>query len=113
MERPVSDDSYVLVVDDNEELCQALSRLLRRHNFATRSAGDGDIALSCILQRPPLAMILDHQMERVDGISLLARMRDLGLTLPVIMLTAYPAIADAVQGDQAGRRRLSLQALRS
>jgi CheY-like chemotaxis protein len=82
MERPTRDDSYILVVDDNEELCQTLSRLLRRHNFATRSVGDGDIALSCILERP-LAMILDHQMERVDGISLLTRMRDLGVRQPL------------------------------
>ncbi len=101
MERPTRDDSYILVVDDNEELCQTLSRLLRRHNFATRSVGDGDIALSCILERP-LAMILDHQMQRVDGISLLARMRDLGMRLPVIMLTAYPAISDAVRAIKLG-----------
>jgi len=102
MERPAPDDPYILVVDDNEELCQALSRLLRRHNFATRSASDGDLALSCILERPPLAMILDHQMERVDGISLLVRLRDLGMSLPVIMLTAYPAISDAVRAIKLG-----------
>jgi DNA-binding NtrC family response regulator len=102
MERTAPDDSYILVVDDNEEMCATLSRLLKRHDFVTQSANDGDIALSRILERPPMAMILDHRMERVDGISLLRRLRDLGVRVPAIMLTAYPAIADAVKAIKLG-----------
>src|SRR5271170_2589963 len=79
MQRPAIEGSYILVVDDSEEMCQTLSRLLKRHNFVTREATDGDIALSCILEHAPAAMILDWRMERVDGIGLLARMRDLGM----------------------------------
>lgn len=96
------EEPYILVVDDNEEMCRTLSRLLERHNFATQEAADGDIALSCMLERPPAAMILDCRMERVDGIVLLARMHDLGVRVPVIMLTAYPAIADAVKAIKLG-----------
>ncbi len=79
-----------------------LARLLSRHNFATRVASDGDIALSTVLQRRPAAMILDYRMERMDGISLLARLHELEVIIPVIMLTAYPAIADAVKAIKLG-----------
>lgn len=102
MQRSVIEGSYILVVDDNEEMCQTLSRLLKRHDFVTQEATDGDNALSCILERAPAAMILDCRMERVDGIGLLARMRELGVRVPVIMLTAYPAIAEAVKAIQLG-----------
>jgi DNA-binding NtrC family response regulator len=102
METPALDDSYILVVDDNEELCDALSRLLQRHNFVTQSASDGDIALSRILERPPIAMIVDHRMDRLDGITLLHRLRDLGMQVPAIMLTGHPAIADAVRAIKLG-----------
>ncbi|HEV3112487.1 MAG TPA: sigma-54 dependent transcriptional regulator [Candidatus Binataceae bacterium] len=102
MQTPATQESYVLIVDDNEEMCQTLARLLKRHDFVTRAASDGDLALSCILQHPPAAMILDYQMERVDGICLLARLRELEVTVPVIMLTAYPAISDAVKAIKLG-----------
>jgi DNA-binding NtrC family response regulator len=102
METSAMQESYVLVVDDNEEMCETLTRLLRRHDFAVHAATDGDLALSCILQRRPAAMILDHRMERVDGICLLARLSELGLKVPAIMLTAYPAISDAVKAIKLG-----------
>jgi DNA-binding NtrC family response regulator len=102
MEEFTPEDSYVLIVDDNEEMCETLARLLRRHDFVTHTASDGDVALSCILQRPPAAMILDYRMDRVDGICLLARLRELGIRVPVIMLTAYPAVADAVKAIKLG-----------
>ncbi len=102
MQASTTEESYVLVVDDNEEMCETLSRLLRRHNFVTQEANDGDIALRCILERPPAAMILDSRMERVGGIGLLGRLRDLGMRVPVIMLTAYPVIADAVAAIKLG-----------
>jgi len=102
MQASTTEESYVLVVDDNEEMCETLSRLLRRHNFVTQEANDGDIALKCILERPPAAMILDSRMERVDGIGLLGRLRELGMRVPVIMLTAYPVIADAVTAIKLG-----------
>ena len=102
MQASTTEESYVLVVDDNEEMCETLSRLLRRHNFVTQEANDGDIALRRILERPPAAMILDSRMGRVDGIGLLGRLRELGMRVPVIMLTAYPMIADAVTAIKLG-----------
>jgi DNA-binding NtrC family response regulator len=102
MPTPATQESYVLVVDDNQEMCQTLTRLLGRHNFVTEAASDGDVALSVILQRPPAAMILDYRMERVDGISLLGSLRELDVGVPVIMLTAYPAISDAVKAIKLG-----------
>jgi DNA-binding NtrC family response regulator len=102
MQTLATQEPYVLIVDDNEEMCQTLTRLLSRHNFATQVASDGDIALSYILQRPPAAMILDYRMERVDGICLLQRLRELELRVPVIMLTAHPAISDAVMAIKLG-----------
>lgn len=102
MQTPALRESYVLVVDDNEEMCQTLTRLLSRHNFVTEVAGDGDVALSVILQHPPAAIILDYRMERVDGIALLRRLRELQVSVPVVMLTAYPAISDAVKAIKLG-----------
>ncbi|HEY2104753.1 MAG TPA: sigma-54 dependent transcriptional regulator [Candidatus Binataceae bacterium] len=102
MQTAAPQEPYVLIVDDNEELCQTLTCLLRRHNFVTHAASDGDLALSCILQHRPAAMILDYRMERVDGISLLSRLRELEVPVPVIMLTAYPVSSDAVKAIKLG-----------
>jgi two-component system nitrogen regulation response regulator GlnG len=102
MQISAAQDSYVLVVDDHEEMRHTLLRLLERHHFITQAANDGDAALSCILQRTPAAMILDYRMARMDGICLLARLRELDLNFPVIMLTAFPAVADAVRAIKLG-----------
>ena len=51
--------------------------------LSLQAAGDCDLALSCILQRPPAAMILDYQIYRVDRICLLARLRQLEVTVSV------------------------------
>jgi DNA-binding NtrC family response regulator len=102
METSATQESYVLVVDDNEEMRETLTRLLRRHDFVAHAASDGDLALSRILQRRPAAMILDHRMERVDGICLLARLSELEVSIPVIMLTAYPVLSDAVKAIKLG-----------
>jgi signal transduction histidine kinase/DNA-binding response OmpR family regulator/serine phosphatase RsbU (regulator of sigma subunit) len=93
----------VLVVDDNADMREYLSRLLRPH-FAVSTAADGEQALAAIERTPPDLVVTDVMMPRLDGVGLLQRLRSDPRTarLPVIVLSARSGEAAAIEGLDAG-----------
>jgi len=92
----------LLLVDDDATLAQSLGDELRALAHHVTVAGDGRAALQAVRQDRFDAVILDRMMPLLDGMSVLARMRDDGMTIPVIMLTALSRSADKVAGLEAG-----------
>jgi PAS domain S-box-containing protein len=93
----------VLLVDDNPDMRGYLARLLGREH-EVRTAGDGWQALQCIAERMPDLVITDVMMGRMDGLTLLQRLRanDATATLPVIMLSANAGEEARLQALDAG-----------
>jgi len=93
----------VLLVDDDETLRHTLAEQLELEgDFSTVEAGTGASGLE-IAQRDKLdAILLDVGLPDVDGRQLCAQMRDTGVTVPIIMLTAVDGDADTIEGLESG-----------
>ena len=91
----------VLVVEDDEEIAQALQRSLRMEGYEVRIAGDGVSALDDAHVFLPDLVILDLGLPRLDGIDVAKRLRERDDT-PILMLTARDAVDARVDGLDAG-----------
>ena len=78
-----------MVVDDEEELRQLLTKILRQEGFQVAAARSGREALALVEQEPPDLIILDLVMPEMDGLETLKRLRERGVTAKVVILTAY------------------------
>jgi two-component system response regulator MprA len=92
----------ILVVDDDPSVLRMLARSLTAEGHEVEAAADGGAALAAVERRAPEAVILDVAMPDMDGLSVCRRLRDRGLTAPVVLLTARDTVADRVAGLEAG-----------
>ncbi len=90
--------STVLVVEDDSDLREALCDTLKLAGYEVEAAWDGRSALEIVNQRKDdLGLIVsDIQMKPMDGVSLLKRVKRVCSDLPVLLMTAYGTIEQAV-----------------
>lgn len=82
----------ILVVDDERQIRNAISRPLRKLGYEVRTAADGIEAIENIAEHgAPSLMVLDLAMPRMDGRQVLARVRQNHPHLPVLICTASDA----------------------
>lgn len=91
----------ILVVDDDTEILDLLSRGLKFEGYEVETAADGDKALARFRESAPDLVLLDVMMPGKDGMEVAREMRKLRDT-PVLMLTAKDSVADKVSGLDAG-----------
>jgi DNA-binding response OmpR family regulator len=91
----------VLVVDDEEMVCDVLARYLERDGFSVDTAGDGAAALDLIARQQPDLVLLDLMLPRIDGFEVFRRIRH-GRAPAVIMLTARGEETDRIVGLELG-----------
>ena len=96
--------SCIYVVDDEQDLTWSLEKSLRYDGHEVVTASDGVEALQLMHRRCPDLAVVDVMMPKMDGIELCRHMRsDPTLsTVPVLLLTVKEAIADKVEGFEAG-----------
>jgi two-component system, OmpR family, response regulator MprA len=99
---PTGDGALVLIAEDDEEIRNALERILRFEGYRTRVVRDGAAALSAVTDDAPDAILLDVMMPFVDGLSVCRRLREHGNRTPILMLTARHEVSDRVAGLDAG-----------
>ena len=93
----------VLVVDDSVTIRHQLRMALTPAGYEVIEAFDGEDGLAKAQADPDLAMaICDVNMPRMDGIEMITKMRDCGLTLPIVMLTTEGAKELIIKAKQAG-----------
>ena len=92
----------VLVVDDEPAIRESLERALALESYAVALAADGEAALTRLAENPVDAVVLDLAMPGIDGIEVCRRLRRAGDRTPVLILTARDAVADRVDGLDAG-----------
>jgi len=78
----------VLVVDDEQYIVDLLAELLEEEGYAVRRAYDGVAALESITIEPPDLVLSDVMMPRMDGLALVARLRERGFSIPIILMSA-------------------------
>ena len=92
----------ILVVDDDFNLRQSLSYLLKKAGYSVTVSGDPVEAL-CILKSGPFDLIfLDLKMPKMDGLALLIDIRKLYKNVPVFILTAHATLNTAIEALRQG-----------
>jgi two-component system, OmpR family, response regulator MprA len=94
-------DPRVLVVEDDEDIAQALQRSLRLEGYEVRIATDGETALEAAAAFQPDLVVLDLGLPRMDGIEVARRLRARD-DVPILVLTARDAVESRVEGLDSG-----------
>jgi len=91
----------ILVVEDEADIAHFIQRGFVYKGYEVDVAPDGEQALSIAHERPPDLVVLDLMLPGLDGIEVCRRLRAAGDT-PIIILTARDAVAEKVEGLEAG-----------
>jgi heavy metal response regulator len=92
----------ILVVEDEKKVASFLKKGLEEEYYAVDCAYDGEEALFMVEANDYDLVLLDIMLPKIDGLEVLERVRDKGLALPVLMLTAKDSVEDVVKGLDAG-----------
>lgn len=92
----------MLIAEDDRMTADMLAKRFREEHYAVDVCYDGADALDYLLSADYDVAILDIMMPRMDGISVLTRLREAGRHTPVLLLTARDAVSDRVNGLNAG-----------
>ncbi len=92
----------ILIVEDEQSLNDLIARLLRQEGHSIRQAFDGEAALLEVRSFAPDLIILDWMLPKLDGPAVASHIRDEGLFVPIVMLTARAEETDLILGLDAG-----------
>ncbi|WP_028241025.1 response regulator transcription factor [Stutzerimonas azotifigens] len=94
--------SELLLIDDDQELCELLVSWLSQEGFAVRACHDGQNARAALAETPPDAVVLDVMLPDGSGLELLKQLRTEHAELPVVMLSARGEPLDRILGLELG-----------
>uniref|UniRef100_A0A7C1X027 Response regulator transcription factor n=1 Tax=Pseudomonas graminis TaxID=158627 RepID=A0A7C1X027_9PSED len=94
--------SELLLIDDDQELCELLSSWLNQEGFAVRACHDGQSARKALAESAPAAVVLDVMLPDGSGLELLKQLRTDHPDLPVLMLSARGEPLDRILGLELG-----------
>ena len=92
----------VLVVDDTKNIRTMLGIYLKLNGFEVLMATNGNEALSIIDTEPVDLIFLDIKMPEISGTEVLKRIRAKGITAPVVIMTAFATVKNAVDCTKLG-----------
>ena len=92
----------VLIIDDEAAIRESLQTLLEMDGYTTETAESGKEGLTRAGEKPFDLILLDVALPDVNGIDLLAELRQRDPNLPVIIITAYGTVENAVRAMQSG-----------
>jgi len=93
---------HILIVEDEPEMAELLSRGLREESYGVRVARDGRSALELCAAEAFDIILLDVMLPQMDGIQVAKQLRRRESETPVLMLTARDSLPDIVKGLDAG-----------
>ncbi|AZZ75012.1 DNA-binding response regulator [Pseudomonas sp. RU47] len=94
--------SELLLIDDDQELCELLSSWLSQEGFHVRACHDGQSARKALAETAPAAVVLDVMLPDGSGLELLKQLRHDHADLPVLMLSARGEPLDRILGLELG-----------
>ena len=102
MSTPAQEPARILVVEDDPSIQLGLRMALANEGYAVTTADDGAVALERIKETPWDLVILDIMLPRLNGYELLTELKVLGISVPVMVLSARSADWDKVTGLDLG-----------
>lgn len=98
----MADDRKMLVVDDEEVVCQACRRIFVRQGFDVEVNTDARQGLARATESDFTIILLDIKMPNMDGIEFLEKLREKQPDVPVLIITGYPSIPNASAAMRLG-----------
>jgi len=95
-------EERILVVDDEEVICNVLERRLTREGYSCTTANNGKEALNHFYKNSFSLIISDIKMPEMTGVELLQKVKAIDPKMKMIMVTAYPEIDLAVNAMRLG-----------
>jgi two-component system nitrogen regulation response regulator GlnG len=92
----------LLVIDDEEAICWGLAELGKRLGLEVETAATAEQGLELATRRLPDLVLLDVRLPGIDGLTALAKLRELAPTTPVVIMTAHGDLATAVEAVRQG-----------
>lgn len=92
----------ILLVEDDRMIGEAISVALRDAAYAVDWTRDGETALQAIANQEYQAILLDLGLPKLDGCTVLQRVRAMGSDLPIIIISARDALSDRIEGLDLG-----------
>lgn len=92
----------ILYAEDERAMSDAVAEILRHKNYIVDTVYDGEEAMDYIMSEKYDGIILDVMMPKMSGVEVLSAMRSMGMSTPVMLLTAKGEVADKVEGLNAG-----------
>jgi two-component system OmpR family response regulator len=92
----------ILLVEDDSKIASFIIKGLKAAGYAVDHAPDGEKGLDLALSEPYDAAVIDIMLPRLDGLSLISKMRKEKVRTPVIILSAKSSTDDRVKGLQTG-----------
>ena len=92
----------LLLAEDEVELANALSAVLKHKNYSVDAVYNGIDAYNYAIAQDYDGIILDIMMPGMDGIQVLTKLREKGIDSPVLLLTAKSDIDDRITGLDSG-----------
>jgi DNA-binding NtrC family response regulator len=89
--------SRILIADDNNDMCEVLSKSLAKRGYSVATSPDGADALERVKHETFDVVLADLRMPVLDGMGLLKRVKEVSPATIVIMITAYGTVEDAVE----------------
>ncbi|MGO9952500.1 MAG: sigma-54-dependent transcriptional regulator [Dissulfurispiraceae bacterium] len=92
----------ILIVDDEPDICKALRFLLEREEYSVTCAYSGEEGIAEFRKDSYDIVLTDLKMGRVDGMVVLAKIKEISPEMPVIIMTAFGSIESAVEAMKHG-----------
>ena len=92
----------VLIVEDDPALLRGLRDNFSAHGYHVRAAAEGRAALDAALAEPPDLVVLDIMLPQMNGYEVCRLIRQQGLEMPILMLTAKGQEEDIIRGLELG-----------
>ena len=97
-----SGDVKLLVIEDDPKLARLLTRVLQEEGYVVDGCAKGEPGLRQAASGLYDLVVLDWMLPDLDGLSVCRRLRELGSSLPILMLTSRAELSERVMGLDAG-----------
>ncbi len=92
----------ILIIDDDNDMCTLLTRFLARKEYDAHAVNSGKEALNWMQKNTPTLILCDFKLEDMTGAALLVKIKEIHPYVPVIIITGYSDVKDAVEVMKMG-----------
>src|SRR5690242_14120261 len=94
--------SRILVIDDDNDMCMLLNRFLTRNGYEVTGVNNGGAAIEWMKKNEPQLVLCDFRLEDMNGAEILRKIKEMHPVVPVIIITGYSDVKDAVEVMKLG-----------